>query len=953
VSSEPGVGSEFTVELPLGCAHLPPGQVSLDQAGDPSGRRVASFVEEALRWLPSGEQRSDEDGDVVHDMTASDASVPALVSPHRIVLADDNNDLRDYIAGLLRSRGHLVETVVDGAEALEVIRRLKPDLLVTDVMMPRMDGMALLRVIRSDASLQDLPVIVLSARAGEEARVAGLDAGADDYLAKPFSARELIARVDSNLALTRLRRHVTTALREETRMLEALNRTGASLAGQLDLERVVQLVTDAGVELTGAQFGAFFYNVTNATGEAYMLYTLSGVDRSAFDRFPMPRNTRVFAPTFDGSAIVRSDDITKDPRYGHNSPYHGMPEGHLPVRSYLAVPVRSRGGDVLGGLFFGHAEPGRFSDRHERLMTGVAGQAAVALDNSRLYRAAHREIEQRKAAERALQVLNERLEDRVAEEIQVRRQAETALQQAQKMEAIGQLTGGVAHDFNNLLQVISGNLQLLSRDLLGNERAEARLQNALEGVARGTRLASQLLAYGRRQPLEPKVINAGRFVRGLDDLLRRALGEEIEIETTVAAGLWNTFADPSQIENALLNLAINARDAMNGRGKLTIEVGNALISEEYAATHADVVPGQYVMLAVTDTGCGIAPEILDRVFEPFFTTKSEGRGTGLGLSMVYGFVKQSGGHVKIYSEVGLGTTIKLYLPRSIANEEMPADSSPLASVGGSEIVLVVEDDAQVRATAVDLLSDLGYRVLQATDATGALAVVESGVPIDLLFTDVVMPGPLRSPELARRARERLPGIAVLFTSGYAEDAIVHDGRLDEGVSLLAKPYTREALSRKIRQVLVNQQQANVERGLQPRSEVPMMPAPVSPPVQDNDLMRVLLVEDEEILRLVTIELLEEMGHVVHSAQSAEEALTLLGRHEIDVLITDVSLPGRTGFELATEAGALQPGIGIVFASGGARLPPEWRSATLLLKPYKVKALEECLRKLGKRGGRKE
>ncbi|WP_420223594.1 PAS domain S-box protein [Pigmentiphaga litoralis] len=363
------------------------------------------------------------------------------------------------------------------------------------------------------------------------------------------------------------------------------------------------------------------------------------------------------------------------------------------------------------------------------------------------------------------------------------RRTELALQQSQKMETIGKLTGGVAHDFNNLLQVISGNLQLLAADVAGNARAERRLGNALGGVQRGAKLASQLLAFGRRQPLEPKTIRIGRLIGGMEDMLRRSLGEAIEIETLVSGGLWNTLVDPTQVENAILNLAINARDAMDGTGKLTLEAGNAFLDDAYARQHAEVAPGQYVMLAVTDTGCGMTPDVLAQAYEPFFSTKPEGKGTGLGLSMVYGFVKQSGGHIKIYSEPGMGTTVKLYLPRSHDREETGPVLETTLVEGGRETILVAEDDDQVRATVVETLSELGYRVLKASDAASALAIVESGMSIDLLFTDVVMPGPLRSPELARRARERLPGLAVLFTSGYTENSIVHGGRLDAGVDL--------------------------------------------------------------------------------------------------------------------------------------------------------------------------
>ena len=385
-------------------------------------------------------------------------------------------------------------------------------------------------------------------------------------------------------------------------------------------------------------------------------------------------------------------------------------------------------------------------------------------------------------------------------------QTADALRQAQKMEAIGQLTGGIAHDFNNLLQVVSGNLQLLQKEIAGNDRAGRRVANAQSAVARGAKLTSQLLSFGRRQPLEPKVVNIGRLLSGMDELLRRSLGEAIEIETVVAGGLWNTLIDPGNLENAIVNLAINARDAMQGSGKLTIETGNAWLDEAYVRAHPEVEAGQYVVLSVTDTGSGMPPEIAARAFDPFFSTKAEGHGTGLGLSMVYGFAKQSRGHVKIYSEVGHGTTVKLYLPRVAQSEDLLAAIERSPVTGGNETILVVEDDAEVRATAIEMLGELGYRVLKAHDAASALHIIESGLSIDLLFTDVVMPGTLKSPELARKAKERQPHIAVLFTSGYTENAIVHGGRLDADVDLLPKPYAREALARKVRQVLAKAKQ---------------------------------------------------------------------------------------------------------------------------------------------------
>jgi PAS domain S-box-containing protein len=516
------------------------------------------------------------------------------------------------------------------------------------------------------------------------------------------------------------------------------------------------------------------------------------------------------------------------------------------------------------------------------------------------------------------------------------RRTELALQQSQKMETIGKLTGGVAHDFNNLLQIISGNLQLLEMHCEGAE-VQRWIGNARSAVEKGAKLASYLLAFGRRQPLEPRVVKISRIVMGMEDMLRRSLGEEIEVELVISGGLWNTAVDVAQVENAVLNLAINARDAMNTgagiAGRLTIEANNAVLDDLYCRNHADVAPGQYVMIGVTDTGAGMAPEVLRQAFEPFFSTKDEGKGTGLGLSMVYGFVKQSGGHVKIYSEPGQGTTVKIYLPRSLAAEDAMAPvSEPQQAVGGTETILVAEDDEAVRTTVVELLTDLGYRVLKAADAASALAVVESGVPIDVLFTDVVMPGTLRSPELARMARERLPNLAVLFTSGYTENAIVHGGRLDPGVELLGKPYTRESLARRIRQVLANQ------RGRAP-GEPPVLRPPADGPVQRQSL-RIVLVEDEEEIRDSTEALLVHLGHQVRSAGTAEAALALIS-NESDVLITDVQLPGMSGDMLAAEARVLAPGIRIVFATGKGEVN-NWPDAVVLRKPYDLTALAAVL-----------
>jgi PAS domain S-box-containing protein len=428
------------------------------------------------------------------------------------------------------------------------------------------------------------------------------------------------------------------------------------------------------------------------------------------------------------------------------------------------------------------------------------------------------DVTERKRALAQLRAFTETLEEAVKErtreleaENEARKKAEALLRQAQKMEAVGQLTGGVAHDFNNLLTVILGGLDMIGRQIPALETSPATLRiarsrdMALQGVHRAVALTNRLLAFSRQQPLAPKPIDANKLVAGTCELLRRTLGEAISLETVLAGGLWRTHADPNQLENALLNLAVNARDATPNGGKVTIETANCDLDEDYvAALPEPVQPGQYVQIAVTDTGVGIDKSTLERVFEPFFTTKGVGKGTGLGLSQVYGFVRQSDGHVKIYSEIGEGTTVKIYLPRHVGGDDRYDDTvrrRDETGAIGAETILVVEDDEAVRKYTIEILTELGYQVLTAADGVAALEILDQQPDIDLLFADIVMPGGLNGRQLADEAMLRRPRLKVLFTTGYSRNAIVHNGRPDAGVQMIGKPYSFNELSAKLRALL--------------------------------------------------------------------------------------------------------------------------------------------------------
>jgi signal transduction histidine kinase/DNA-binding response OmpR family regulator len=569
------------------------------------------------------------------------------------------------------------------------------------------------------------------------------------------------------------------------------------------------------------------------------------------------------------------------------------------------------------------------------------------------------DIHDRKIAEDALRQLTETLEQRVAGALAAQAVAEEQLRQAQKMEAIGSLTGGVAHDFNNVLQVIDGNLQMLATTTGENGAAQRRINAATEAVQRGAKLAAQLLAFARRQPLSPAVVNPRRLLSSMDEMLHRVLGETIRIHTVLDEDLWNVLVDQNQLENALLNLAINSRDAMHGDGVLTIAAANVVLSAQDCEARPELAPGEYMVFSVTDTGVGMPPEVLEHAFEPFFTTKPDGHGTGLGLSMVFGFVKQSGGHTVITSEPGHGTSVQLFFPRCAEQEVPLLPGENTAPVGGRETILVVEDDADVRLTAVEMLTQLGYKVLTAANGDSALHLIETGVHIDLLFTDVVMPGNIRSADLARRASQLAPPVPVLFTSGYTRDVIFHQGKLDPGVTLLGKPYRRDDLARKVRGVLdahrrqpanpdaageqdtraadATGSQSNGTRGNAADETAAEAPNSAQPSV--------LLVEDDADSRDALRDLLVAFGWQCTAVPNAEEAIRLAPAQRYDVLLSDVTLPGMSGGDLARTLRRVQPGIRVVLVSGygdaadiGGAIP----GARLLPKPIDIAKLRREL-----------
>jgi len=764
VESEVGRGTEFSISIPFGTGYLPPGHAS-GREGATTGVRARAYVEEALRWLPDATPAATSP-----EIAGIDASVgtSALSNAVRskVLVADDNADMRDYVSRLLGAH-HEVQVVPDGIAALEAVRACRPDLIITDVMMPRLDGPSLVRAIRSDSELSDLPIIILSARAGEEASIEGLSAGADDYLVKPFSARELIARVNAVLALARVRRENSEVLREseeQQRFLLALSDAMRPLADPAAIQEVA-------CSLLGKQLN---------------------VDRAYY---------------------VEIDEVAKVARVGPNYLSGNQPslEGELSLVEFgWPLPILQSGemlivADTQNSPFVPE------SDRAGIAAIGVGAVAATALikdgvlvgclavacgplrnwakPDLELIRQTGERIWatiERARAEAKLRDLNATLETRVTERTDELVQAQEALRQSQKLEAMGQLTGGVAHDFNNLLTPIVGSLDMLRRRGVGGEREQRLIDGAIQCADRAKILIQRLLSFARQQPLQATAVDVSLLVKGMADLIGSTTGPQIKIVVEVSGDLPPALADANQLEMSLLNLAVNARDAMAEGGTLRISVGEDIIDKRHPAS---LKPGHYVRLSVADTGAGMDETTLARAVEPFFSTKGVGKGTGLGLSSVHGLMSQLGGGMTIQSRPGLGTNIEMWLPVSpVPAEAVDAVSEHAPASPGAGTALLVDDEELVRMSTADMLSDLGYEVVEAPSAEEALRLVRGGLRPELLITDHLMPG-MNGTDLARIVQLEVPGLHVLLVSGYADsDGVAPD------LARLAKPFRNDELA---------------------------------------------------------------------------------------------------------------------------------------------------------------
>jgi PAS domain S-box-containing protein len=697
----------------------------------------------------------------------------------RILIVEDSPTQAERLRLILEGEGIDAEVAVDAQAALAHLAGSSFDMVISDIVMPGLSGYELCREIKARPEWKKIPVILLTTRKDPMDLFRGLECGADNFYTKPYDPERLIGRIrnilyDRNLrSQGKLKVGIEIALfgktfvvgSEKEQILDLLISTFEDIVqANLDLEKGRDELTASRVKIE--EYARLLESRVRSSEEMYRAI-IEGVTDGIVTIYEDETINSV-NPAAEAIFGYRADELI-----GKN------------IGVLVSEPHLSRHGDFIAA-FVGKAV--------ESAVGGVPREGQGRRKDGTIF-PIDLGVSDAIVADRSLFIV-------VIADITTRKATEQQLRQAQKMEAVGQLTGGIAHDFNNLLGIIIGSLDLLAERVVEDPESASLAHEALVGAIRGAELTKHMLAFARRQPLQPKIVNLNDTLPGITELLRRTLGEDIAIMISPASELWPTLADPFQIESAIVNLAINARDAMPEGGRLVIETANATLDDSYASQHAEVVAGEYVMLAVTDSGTGMPAEIIDRAFEPFFTTKEMGRGSGLGLSMVYGFIKQSGGHVKIYSEPGHGTTVKLYLPKAADGTAATADVPHIAveHMVGTETILVVEDDAKLRGIAVKLVRDLGYRVREADGAKAALAILDETDDIELLFTDVIMPNGTGY-DLARVARERRPHLKVLFTTGYSEHFVKSGDAADFGAHLITKPYRKQELASKLRSVL--------------------------------------------------------------------------------------------------------------------------------------------------------
>jgi PAS domain S-box-containing protein len=764
--------------------------------------------------------------------------------PLRALIIDDSADDAELLMRELRREGYeLSSERADTAAGLRAALDAQPwDIILCDYNMPRFSGLEALEIVRGRGL--DVPFIFVSGAMGEDVAVSAMKAGAQDYVMKGHLKR-LPPAIDRELREAVVRRERAQAEARRNSM-EARYRQILAIAPDaivaLDERFNIATFNQAAERLFG-------YSADEAIGQSadvLLPERLLGAVRdqvlafSVRDMASMQVNAgdRLLARRKDGSefpaeiyisklteqsrtmftAIVRDiterEDMVATLRKANqtlDAVVQSSPFAILAIDSARCVIAWNRDAERIFHLPAGEAVGRPFAEIEGRIGAEVAHLVRRLLGGEAL-----RDLEvQQQAAGGAMldlrvsgALLHE--SDRrfggavcIVEDVTDTKATRRQLEHAQRMEAVGQLTGGLAHDFNNLLAVVIGNLDILHDQMAAVPEAKEPLDLALKASLGGATLIRQLLAFSRRQALSPKPVDLGALVASMRALMARTLGEHIEVEMRLAPDLWPALADAAQLESAIANLAINARDAMADGGRLTLETGNEHLDDSYVAGNPDAMPGDYVMLAVSDTGSGMAPEVLGRVFEPFFTTKEQGKGSGLGLSMVYGFARQSRGHVKIYSEVGHGTTVRLYLPRAV---EQSAPAGPPASERTETapiraVVLVVEDNIDVRRIVCRLLRDFGCTVLEAGSGAAAIEILQSDRKIDLMFSDVVMPGGMSGTELVQTARRLRPGIKTLLTTGFAEASLRNQAQFAEAGEILSKPYRRQDLARKVRSVL--------------------------------------------------------------------------------------------------------------------------------------------------------